>query len=311
MTTQLEHILVIKLGALGDIILSMEAFHAIREAHPQAKVTLLTRRQFVALTSRMPWFDHVMEDRSPKFYQLFKMLRFRRELRRQGFTRVYDLQTNDRTGLYFKLMGPFRPDWCGIVKGCSHRRHDHRRDPVAATERLLRFLESVDVPRAGPADLSWLVGDVESLGLPEKFVAIVPGCAPQHPYKRWPARAYAELAKALAERGLATVALGTTVDMESIAEIQAHAPEVMNLAGKTDIGQLAEVCRRAQGVVGNDTGPVHIAAIVEAPTLVVMGGKTDPVRMVPRGPDVGWLKREDLEDLPVSEVLESLRLRSK
>jgi ADP-heptose:LPS heptosyltransferase len=305
-----ERILIIKLGALGDIMLSFEAFHAIRAAHPNAHITLLTRRPFVALAAQMPWFDAVIEDLAPKFYQVPQVLRFRKILRRERFTRVYDLQTNDRSEFYFKMIGPARPEWCGIVKGCSHRRHDHRLDPVPAAERLLRFLESVAVPRAGAADSSWLTGDIAGFSLPARFLAIVPGCAPQHPHKRWSAAHYAELANALAARSLAVVALGTAVDLAAIEEIQALAPGVINLAGKTSIGQVAEICRQAQGVVGNDTGPTHVAGMVGAPTLVAMSGKSDPLRMLPRGPDVGWVQRETLAELPTKIVLEALRLRA-
>lgn len=306
----MNNILVVKLGALGDVILSMDAFHAIRAHHPNAHITLLTRKPFVPVAEKMPWFDAVLTDPNPKFMQVGKWLGLRGMLRNGGFQRVYDLQSNDRTGFYFRLFGADSGEWCGTAKGCSHQRHDHRRDPVPAAERMLRFLESVDVPRAGTADNSWLTGDVDGLGLPEKFVMIIPGCAPQHPHKRWPATHYAELAQQLDKQGIATVAVGTGVDLAAIREIQAIAPAVMNLAGKTDIGQLAEVARRALGVVGNDTGPIHIAAITGAPTLVLMSGKTDPARMTPHGPDVGWLRRESLDELTPAEVMESIRLRA-
>ncbi len=305
-----HRILVIKLGALGDIILSMDAFQAIRKKHPHAHISLLTRSPFVSLAEKMPWFDRVIRDPNPKLLQVPKWLALRKALRSGGFSRVYDLQGNDRTGVYFKLIGPGQPEWCGTAKGCSHQRHDHRRDPVPAAERLLRFLESVDVPRAGAADLSWFTGPVDALDLPEKFVMIIPGCAPQHPHKRWPAAHYARLADILAQRGIQCVAVGTAVDQAAIAEIRAAAPLVINLAGKTDIGQLAEVARRSIGVVGNDTGPIHIAAITGAPTLVLMSGKTDPARMTPHGPDVGWLQSELLVDLLPEKVMESIRLRS-
>lgn len=304
-----ENILVIKLGALGDIILSMDAFHAIRAKHPDAHITLLTRAPFVSLAGKMPWFDKVVRDPNPKLLQVNKWLALRLTLHSGTYSRVYDLQGNDRTGFYFKLIGPRRPEWCGTVKGCSHRRPDHRRDPVPAAERLLRFLESVDVPRAGPADLSWLTGPVDALSLPENFVMLIPGCAPQHPHKRWPATHYARLAQLLAEQSLATVAVGTAVDQAAIDEIRSSAPTVISLAGKTDIGQLAEVARRSKGVVGNDTGPIHIAAVTGAPTLVLMSGKTDPARMTPHGPDVGWLRCGNLADLPPEEVIKSIRLR--
>lgn len=308
-SNKIEKILVIKLGALGDIILAMEAFHAVRAKHSEAHISLLTRKPFVKLTSKMPWYDEVVVDTKPEFHQIGKMLKLRKVLREGGYTRVYDLQGNDRSGFYFKLMGPGRPEWCGTAKGCSHQRHDHRKDPVPATERMLKFLETVDVPRAGAPELSWLTGDVDGLGLPEKYVVLIPGCAPQHPHKRWPAEHFAKLAGLLAEKGLGAVAVGTDVDSKVIAAIRSMAPGVVSVAGKTDIGQLAEVARRAQGAVGNDTGPIHIAAVAGAPTLSLMSGKSDPLRMTPRGPDVGFLQKDDLKDLSPEEVMESLRLR--
>ena len=307
---KMQRILVIKLGALGDIILTMDAFHAIRAHHPRARLTLLTRPQFVSLTQKMPWFDEVIADPSPKALQIGRWLGLRRMLRNGGFQRVYDLQGNDRTGMYFRLFGKKSGEWCGPAKGCSHQRHDHRRDPVPAAERQLRFLESLDVPRAGRADTTWLTGDITALALPETYVVLIPGCAPQHPHKRWPAAHFEELANQLKTRGIATAAVGTAVDQEAIAEIRTTAPHVIDLAGKTDIGQLAEVARQSAGVVGNDTGPIHIAAITGAPTLVVMSGKSDPVRMTPHGPDVGHLQRDSLADLPPADVLDAIRLRS-
>lgn len=306
----MKKILVIKLGALGDVILSMDAFHAIRTHHPDAHITLLTRKPFVTLAEKMPWFDAVLTDPNPKLMQVAKWFGLRRMLRNGGYSRVYDLQSNDRTGFYFRLFGRDTGEWCGTAKGCSHHRHDHRRDPVPAAERILRFLESVGVPRAGKADNSWLSGEIEGLGLPVKFIMIIPGCAPQHPHKRWPSAHYAELARQLEKQGIAVIAVGTGVDQGAIEEIQAAAPAVINLAGKTDIGQLAEVARRALGVVGNDTGPIHIAAITGAPTLVLMSGKTDPARMTPHGPDVGWLRSETLASLSPPEVMKCIRLRA-
>jgi len=303
-------ILVIKLGALGDIFLSMEGFHAIRASHPDAHITLMTRAPFVELARRMPWFDAVMLDTGPRFYEVGKWIELRRELRGGGFSRIYDLQCKDRTNMYFRLMKPGAPDWCGTARGCRQRRTGYDKAQLPAAERQLRYLESVDVARAGLPDLSWLSGPVDDLGLPERFVMLIPGCAPQHPHKRWPAAHYAELARLLSERGMGAVAVGTKVDQEAIEQVRGIFPGVMNLAGKTDIPQLAEVARRAMGVVGNDTGPNHIAAIVGAPTLVLMSGRSDPVRTMPHGPDVGWLRRENLEDLSAEEVNLSVRMRA-
>lgn len=299
-------ILVIKLGALGDLILSTEAFQAIRAAHPHAHLTLLTRRPFVSLARSMPWFDAILEDPNPKLLQVSRWLAWRRRLRAERFSRVYDLQINDRSNLYHWLLGPDRPEWCGTARGCTHRRHDHRRDPIQAAERLLLFLESVGVPRQGPPETGWLSGDLAELGLPPRYVVLVPGCAPQHPHKRWPAASFAAVANHLASQQIACVAVGTAVDETAIAQIKQAAPQTINLAGQTSIGQLAEMARNALATVGNDTGPVHIAAITGCPTLVLMSGKTDPVRMLPRGSRVSWLRSNDLADLSPDAVIDAL-----
>jgi ADP-heptose:LPS heptosyltransferase len=301
-----DPILVIKLGALGDVILAMDAFHAIRQRHAGAHITLLTRKPFVALTEKMPWFDAVWTDPAPKILQVGKWLAWRRRLRGGHFSRVYDLQCNDRSGFYFRLLGPKRPEWCGVARGCSHPRPDFGGENLPVSERLMRLIEAAGVPRAGTADLSWLNGPLDGFALPARYVLLVPGCAPQHPYKRWPAQHYAGLVEKLAMQGLAAVAIGTAVDHDAIAAIQAHAPKLINLAGLTDIAQVAALARRAEAVVGNDTGPVHITGIVGAPTLVLMSRVTDPVRMLPRGPAVSWLKKDDLADLTVEEVFAAL-----
>ena len=307
--TAAPNILVVKLGALGDILLAMDAFQALRRHHPNARITLLTRKPFVAFTRQMPWFDEVWTDPAPKLWQMPQWLAWRRQLRAGKFARVYDLQCNDRSGFYFQLLGPGRPEWCGVVRGCSHPRPDCGGENLPVTERLWRLLEAAGVPRGETADVTWLDGDLSGMAVPERLVLLVPGCAPQHPYKRWPADHFAALAIQLAAQGVACVAIGTAVDHAAITEIQALAPDVINLAGKTDLGQVAALARRAAAVVGNDTGPVHLTSIVGAPTLVLMSRVTDPVRMLPRGPAVNWLKRDDLADLTVDEVLAAIRLR--
>ncbi len=308
-----RNILVIKLGALGDLFLAMDAFQAIRAHHAGDRVTLLTRPAFAKFAADLPWFDEVMTDLTPRGLRLDRWLAMRRRLRNGGFARVYDLHCNGRTGIYHRLLGPGRrPEWVGIAKGCSHPWPDYRTAKLSVPERQLRMIESAGVPRLDrPVDLSWLDAPVEGLPpLPERFVLLVPGCAPHRLEKRWPAARYAELARRLAaERGLASVVIGTAADQAAIDELCASAPDALNLCGKTSLKQLGALARRARGVVGNDTGPVHITAAVGAPTLVVMSGTSDPVRMRPRGPDVDVVQEPNLADLTAERVLQALRLR--
>lgn len=295
-------ILVIKLGALGDIFLALDAFHAIRAHHLDDRLILLTRPQFADLACRLPWFNDVWTDSSPQPWHVTRWLAVGRQLRDGKFARVYDLQGNDRTCAYFRLLGWHPPEWLGTARGCSHRWPDFSGQRLHVTERLLQTIESAGVPRAGRTDLSWLDGSLAEFKLPERMVVLVPGCAPHRLNKRWPAPHYAELARQLTVNGCGVVVVGTAADRESIDTIVKLAPNVVNLAGRTEIGQLAALARRTLAVVGNDTGPVHIMGAAGARTLVLMCGESDPVVMLPGGPKVSWLQRNSLADLPVEEV---------
>jgi len=305
----LQSILVIKLGALGDIFLALDVFHALRVHHAGERLVLLTRPAFTALGAKMPWFQEVWTDSGPKLWQVGQWLALRRRLRAGQFARVYDLQCNDRTGFYFRLLGRDRPEWSGAARGCSHPRPDFTGQRLHTAERLFRQVEVTGVQRAGRADLSWLDGPVEDFNLPARFVVLVPSCAAHRPNKRWPARSYAQLADRLSAHGVGVVAVGTHVDREALNTLVTLAPHVVSLAGQTDIGQLVALARRAVAVVGNDTGPVHLMATVGAPTLVLMSGESDPVTMLPNGPEVGWLQRDALTELGVEEVWSGLQAR--
>ena len=94
----MKRILVIRLGALGDLCLSFGPFAAIRAAHADDEITLLTTAPFAPLAGRAPWFDRVAVDARPAWWNAPGLLRLRRQL--AGFDFVYDLQTSDRSSRY-------------------------------------------------------------------------------------------------------------------------------------------------------------------------------------------------------------------
>src|SRR5688572_4110498 len=99
----LNNILVIKLGALGDFIQALGPMKAIRSHHPQDRLTLLTTAPYASLARASGYFDSVVIDERPKWTQPQKWFSLRQKLNGGRFSRVYDLQNNDRTGLYFRL----------------------------------------------------------------------------------------------------------------------------------------------------------------------------------------------------------------
>ncbi len=299
-------ILVIKHGALGDVIQAMDAFQALRRHHAAAEIVLMTSPAYAALARAIPWFDRVWLDKRPRLHEVGAWWAIRTTFLAEGFDRVYDLQCSSRTGRYFRMLPRRqRPEWVGAAPGCSHPNPDFTASP-SNRQKMAAQLATAGVPAPQPADLAWLAAPIDHLGLPERFALLIPGCSPHLPHKRWPAQNYAALAQRLVGRGLAAVAVGTAVDRAAIDGLRAGAPGLVDLGGRTTLFELAAVARRAAGAVGNDTGATFLASAVGTPTLMLMSSHTDPLVSAPWGPGARWLKRDDLSALPVEDVEEAL-----
>lgn len=293
-------ILVIRLGAFGNMVQSFWAFAAIRAHHAGAEITLLTTSAYAGWMAASPWFDRVLVDERPTWWDLPGVLRLRRMLAQGRFARVYDLQTSDRSSWYFRLFPRgARPDWSGIARGCSLPDADPERDRLHDLERQAGQLRQAGVQVLPEPDLDWLRGDVTRFGITGRFTLLAPGSSAHRPGKRWPAANYRALAQALRPQGILPVVVGAAAERDLAAAI----PEALDLTGKTGFGDLAELGRAACFAVGNDTGPMHLFAAVGCRSVVLFSGESDPDLCAPRGGEVTVLRRPELSCLGVDEVL--------
>ena len=292
-------VLVIKLGALGDFVLAFGPFAAIRAHHPGANITLLTTPPFAPLGRLSPWFDRVEVDLRPALWDVPGLLRLRRALR--GYDYVYDLQTSGRSSHYFRLAG--RPGWSGIARGASHPHRNPGRNAMHTLDRQRQQLQQAGIACVPPPELGWLRGPAAPL--PQPYALLAPGAAPHRPAKRWPAARFGELAGLLSKRGLRPVVAGTDADRKLAAAILAACPGALDLTGRTSLAELAVWAGHAAVAVGNDTGPMHLAAALGCKCLVLFSGESDPALTAPRG-DVTVLRKRDLADLAVARVAAAL-----
>ena len=301
-------ILVIKLSALGDMVLAFPAFDRIRAAHPEAHLTLLTTAPYASLAAGGPWFDAVESDGRPR--HLAGALALIGRLRRRRYDRVYDLQGNDRTNLLFQALRPFPPPWSGVAFGCALPHRDRRRMDQHTLERHAGQLGDAGIwpnapvsPGAAPApDIAWMPRAPDGAPADTRPVALlVPGAAPRRPAKRWPGARYAELARRLRNRGLAVRLIGGLAEIDLAREIEAAVPGVVNLVGMTDFAGIAALGARAALAVGNDTGPMHLIAAAGAPCVSLFSADSDPALCAPRG-RVTILREPDLANLGVDAV---------
>ncbi len=303
--TTRNNILVIKLSALGDFILSLGAFQAIRAHHPGARITLLTTGPFQQLGEASGCFDQVWIDDRPPLWRPDRWLALGRRLRAARFDRVYDLQRSDRSGWYFRLAG--RPEWVGSVAGCSHRYLPPRGPALHIAEREAAQLAAAGVGPIAAPELAFFDADLGRFALPPRTALLVPGSAPHRPAKRWPATRFAALARELAAQGTTPVLLGTQAEARELAEIARACPAARDLCGETGLAEIAALARGARLAVGNDTGPMHLIAAAGCPCLVLYSAESDPARTAPRGPKVAILREESLENLDLDRVLAALQ----
>ncbi len=313
MSKEIKKVLVIKLGALGDFVLALAAMKKIREAHPKAKITLLTTPPFEALAKLAPYFNTVETDGRPGDFGDTMALIGR--LRKARYDRVYDLQTNSRTNWYFQLLRPFAPQWNGVAFGCSLPQKGTARLHMHTLERQADQLKAAgiwpDAPTepgsAPPPDLSWILRrhkeprPVAGAPSPKPYVLFVPGGSAHRPEKRWPVEAYAQLGSLLKARGLDIVIIGGPQESAMARQIQKAVGGARDLTGRTDFAQLAVLGAKAALTVGNDTGPTHLLAAAGAPTIALFSDASDPELCGPRG-HVAVIRSPDLKALPVSTV---------
>jgi len=313
-SSQSEHILIIKLSALGDIVQSFGPVRAIRQHHPKAQITVLTTKPYVSMFEACPDVDEVWIDTRPKWHQFGAMRDLISQLRSHDFIRVYDLQTSGRSSQYRKLMNGLCPlscrkvpEWSGIAKGCSHPHANPRRDFMHTIERQAEQLEMAGIANTPFPNIDWLEGDVSGLGLPENFLLLVPGGAPHRPDKRWPVEHFSGLAQRAMNVGITPVVLGTAAEADAIDAIMDAVPGAVNLCGKTGFADIATLGRMAWAAVGNDTGPMHMLAVSGCACVAVYSQASDPALCAQRGPNVAILRENSLKDLSIDAVWQQLK----
>jgi ADP-heptose:LPS heptosyltransferase len=266
-------ILVIKLGSLGDVVQSEGALRDIREHHQGARITILTGSRYRALMERCPWIDDVMVDpRAPRL-QINRLWQLRRQLKERAFDMVYDLQNNRRTSLYYRWM---RVPWSGRAAGYRHPIEKHPGSKTSALEVIAGQLRAagLQLRHTTTPDISWMGADVSALltaaGLSPGFILLVPGSSARHPQKRWPH--YAALAERLIAAGH-RVATAPGPDELSLCRT-IPGDMLLDNGQPLDIFQLVGLSRQAAYVIGNDTGPTHVAAYAGTSGLAIFGPHT-------------------------------------
>jgi heptosyltransferase-2 len=272
------HILAVRFGSLGDILLATPLFRAIRQRHPGVRITVLTRRRFAPLLADNPRIDEVIgvaPDQSLPSVAAW--------VRRSRFSHLLDLEGSPRTWLLrFLAPGHWRcaPRYLAARELLIRTKHNRYPEDVPLPERYFDAARELDVvPDGGPPEL-FLSPDAEEqadrwlgqagVGRDRPFVAFAPGAA--HATKRWPAEYWVQLVRRVVATGADGLLVGGPDDTMLAAEVASRSgTRTVSLAGVLGLQTSGAVLKRAAALVTGHTGAMHIATAVGTPLVALFG----------------------------------------
>ena len=301
-----QRILLIKPSAIGDVVHALPVLNLLRRRWPGAHLSWLVTPACAGLLEGHPLIDEVILFERGRFARGWRdpksamgLHAFMRGLRRRKFDLVIDLQGLFRSGwMTFRTRAPIRVGFAN-ARELAHLFYTHRVDIGSreqhAIDRYLKVAAALGCDD-GPVEFPFHITDDDRrhidtlLGEVERYAVLLPGTNWQT--KRWPIERYRSLVAPLRDRfGLASVVAGSPAE----APLGEQVAGGINLAGKTTLRQLVALLQRADLVIANDSGPMHIAAALNRP-MVTLFGPTNPIRTGPYRRDDTVLRL----DLPCS-----------
>lgn len=267
-----DRTLIIKVGALGDVVLCTPQIERILERHAD-EVWLLTSPPFATLFAGHPRL-RVRAFPRQGARAMWDALRW---VRAQRFKTIYDLQGNDRSRALTRLSGA--PRRVGIAPRWIYT-HSPERDDIRehVFPRLNRLIESAGLPAAEPRPRLWPADSerravnerLASLGLAGRpFALLHAGSSARWPSKRWALERYVALALGIEAAGIAVLWIGAADERElnRAAAMQTG----QDMTGVFSIAGLYELARQARFAAVNDSGPMHVLAAAGIPVYAFFG----------------------------------------
>ncbi|MFH1777505.1 MAG: glycosyltransferase family 9 protein [Candidatus Omnitrophota bacterium] len=284
---QIDKILLIKLERIGDLVLSTPAIRAIKEKFPHADIALIVNSYTQAVIENNPYVDEIIVyGRAEGHKSLIKRIDFIKQLRSKKFDLGIDLTTRD----FF-----FLPAWllcfsrAKITLGLDNFgrgflfnlkvRPDKRPKPL--TKEVLHILDPLEIsgldnkPRVFLSEnnknyINELL-DEQGIGENDILVCIHPGGVFETKY--WTKDGYAKVAEYLFKQYQAKVFfIGSKQEAVRADEIIARIEKKpVNLTGKISLGQVSALIAKCRLFIGNNSGPLHIAAALGIPTISFLG----------------------------------------
>lgn len=287
--------LVIKLGHIGDVLVTTPVFTALKEAWPGLAITALVNQGTEAMVANSPYVDEVIalkRDHAGLPAEMAYQLGLLRRLRRARFDLSLELSGGDRGAFLSLASGAglrvgFAPKKKHIRARAFHLLADARGTRNHVVETFLRQPRALGL-KPGDTALKLFPGagaQAQADSLMAEHQLASGEFAVLHPasrwmFKCWTPQGYAALARRLGQAGLPVVmtAAPAAKERELVAKVleqDLRPARVINLAGQLDLSQLAAVIAHARVFLGVDSAPMHMAAALGTPVLALFGPSGD------------------------------------
>lgn len=297
-----KKILVIKLGAFGDIVLITPALRALRQHFPEAQIEVVVKKEYKDVLQNCPYLDNLIILKNKSIKEICKRIIY---LRKKEFEIGIDFQNNKLSHLilFFSCVRErfgYRNKKFGFLLNRGLVESKTNLDPVAHQFEALKKL-GIELKHKRPE--LWISEYDEEYA--EKFleknwhtknqmlIGIHVVASKRWESKLWPAEYCAKLSDNLAQKLNARILFtGTAQDKDYIKAIISHTHcKPINACGQTSFMQLGALIRRCRVFVSVDSAPLHIAAAVGVP-FVALFGPTDPKRHLPYSEKFVLIRKE-------------------
>jgi heptosyltransferase-1 len=293
-------ILVIKPSSLGDVIHALPFLKALKDTFPEALIDWVISRNLKGILEDNPFINELIifnKDTWKNMKRLGKTISevssLKKKLQSKHYDIVVDLQGLLRSGLISFFTPATQKIGFADAREGSRYLYDKKVSVPAdmhAVDKCLQVakelgadIRKVDFPlnvnRKAKDKLNKQLGDITD------YVVIVPSA--RWISKRWPVDSFASLIRKISIPCIISGSKGDRKIAQKIKERARPATEkrtergpVVDLCGKTDLKELTALIAGARAVVSNDSGPMHIAAALNIPTIAIFG-PTDPSKTGP------------------------------
>jgi lipopolysaccharide heptosyltransferase II len=286
-----DRILIVLLGAIGDVTRALPVATRLRAGYPHAHLAWAVEPRSAPLLEHHPALDERLVFERTGGVRSF--VAFLRRVRTGGFDLVLDLQRHAKSGLVsFASRAPVRLGFHrDDAKELNWLASTHTIAPVEPRgwklDQYQRFADFLELPPVAPRfDIQLrpeeeAAADALVAGVSRPFAALFLGSTWES--RLWFADSFAAVVDALAARGLASVLVGgADVAALGAAIVARSAARPVDLTNRTSLRETYGVLARARVAIGPDSGPMHLAAAAATP-VVSLWGATTPARSAPFG----------------------------